>query len=195
MLDANSQKTPLVIGLPTLIQKKINDQDQAGGQNILCTVKTVNNPWNVTVTPACTAEPAILQPLTVPVLAPPYIAYPIQPGDAGIVLQIGMRLGSLSGAGGGTPRLTDTVGNLATGAFLWLGNLNWTTPDPEATVISDGSRQTFLQVGATGLQVTGANPNLFVDGNLGSGNGATGSFTTPTGQTVTVTNGIITNIF
>jgi hypothetical protein len=31
--------------------------------------------------------------------------------------------------------------------------------------------------------------------NLSAGNGATGSFTTPTGQTVTVVNGIVTNIF
>jgi hypothetical protein len=34
-----------------------------------------------------------------------------------------------------------------------------------------------------------------ISGNLSVGTGATGSFTTPTGQTVTVQDGIVTNIF
>lgn len=52
-----------------------------------------------------------------------------------------------------------------------------------------------VTVAPSGVTISGANGNLFVDGNLGSGNGVTGLFTTITGQTVTVTNGIITNIF
>ncbi len=38
-------------------------------------------------------------------------------------------------------------------------------------------------------------PNTSTAGNLIAGQGASGSFTTPTGQTVTVRDGIITNIF
>lgn len=38
-------------------------------------------------------------------------------------------------------------------------------------------------------------PSVICTGNLSAGNGVTGSFTTPTGQTVTVQNGIVTNIF
>jgi hypothetical protein len=188
-------KVPLANSLQRVAEGAAGDAVWTQGRGLLCTVLTVHNPWSVTVSPAATARPGTLQPMTVPVAAPPYVAYPIQPGDAGMVVQLGMRLGSLSGAGGGTPDMADNVGNLATGYFLWLGNSNWTTPDPEATVIMDGARQNFLQVGAAGVLLTGANPNLFVDGNLGSANGASGFFTTPTGQTVTVTNGIITNIF
>ncbi len=38
-------------------------------------------------------------------------------------------------------------------------------------------------------------PQTVTTGNLLAGNGASGSFTTPTGQTVTVQDGIITNIY
>ena len=45
--------------------------------------------------------------------------------------------------------------------------------------------------GAVSLSV----PDVSTTGNLRAGNGASGSFTTPLGQTVTVQDGIITNIF
>lgn len=48
---------------------------------------------------------------------------------------------------------------------------------------------------AAGVTVTGENGNLFVEGNLNSGNGVSGSFMTITGQTVEVTNGLVTNIY
>lgn len=50
-------------------------------------------------------------------------------------------------------------------------------------------------IAPSGVTISGDNGNLFCSGNLGSGNGVTGLFTTLTGQTVTVTNGLITNIF
>lgn len=52
-----------------------------------------------------------------------------------------------------------------------------------------------IAVNASGVTISGDNGNLYVTGNLGSANGVTGMFTTLTGQTVTVTNGVITNIF
>lgn len=56
-------------------------------------------------------------------------------------------------------------------------------PKSEPTVIID--------VGTAGVFVTGS---IDVTDNLTVGNGATGTFSTPTGQTVTVQNGIVTNI-
>lgn len=58
----------------------------------------------------------------------------------------------------------------------------------EVTVSSDVS----VTIDAPVTNVTG---NLDVDGNVSAGDGVTGSFSTPTGQTVFVQNGIITNIF
>lgn len=52
-----------------------------------------------------------------------------------------------------------------------------------------------LSILPTGIVIGGTNGNLDVSGNLSAGNGITSSFTTPTGQVVTVQNGIITNIY
>lgn len=51
----------------------------------------------------------------------------------------------------------------------------------------------YVRVAGNGITV-GA-PTTQVTGSLSVGNGATGSFTTPSGATVTVRNGIITNIY
>jgi hypothetical protein len=194
-LDGNVHKTPLVISLPQGATARARDVVAALGRSLPCTVSQVVNPWVVEVTFAVNAAPFVLQPTLVPVNSSPYVALPIQVGDQGVLWQVGTRLGALSGLGAGTPNLTDTPANLATGLFQWLGNASWTTPDPQAVVMRDPTSSCFLQVSPIGAKVTGPNANLFVDGNLGAGNGASGSFTTPTGQTVVVTNGIITNIF
>jgi hypothetical protein len=51
----------------------------------------------------------------------------------------------------------------------------------------------ILDLSGTGVAITA--PIVSVSNNLTVGNGATGSFTTPTGQVVTVQDGIITNIY
>lgn len=55
----------------------------------------------------------------------------------------------------------------------------------------DGS--VYLDLSMSGIILTA--PLVVVSQNLQVGNGATGSFTTPTGQTVTVQDGIITSIY
>lgn len=52
---------------------------------------------------------------------------------------------------------------------------------------------TSVDVAGSGVTIT--SPLVIATQNLQVGNGATGSFTTPTGQTVTVQDGIVTNIF
>ena len=51
----------------------------------------------------------------------------------------------------------------------------------------------IIDLSGTGVAITA--PIVSVSDNLTVGNGATGSFTTPTGQVVTVQDGIITNIY
>jgi hypothetical protein len=133
--DANSQKTPLAQSLNVFAAGKAADALQKLGKGLPCKVKTVISPWIVTVNFALDATPWSLQPVTIPVAAPPYIAYPIQVGDAGEVISSDLRLGQITGLGAGTPKLTDTPANLSNLAFLWLGNTAWTTLDPEAVVI------------------------------------------------------------
>lgn len=59
---------------------------------------------------------------------------------------------------------------------------------------NDGAIQTTALVLRQAGQIT-ATGSISADANLSAGNGASGSFTTPTGQTVTVLDGIIVNIY
>lgn len=55
-------------------------------------------------------------------------------------------------------------------------------------------RQDSIEI-VSARAVTITAPAVASSGNLGTGIGATGTFSTPTGQTVTVRDGIVTNIF
>lgn len=132
--DDNGQKTPLALSLHRLGEAKSQDRQQLVGKSLPCRVKAVVSPWIVTVEFAVASQPYTLQPVTVPVLAPPYVAYPIQVGDAGRFISSDHREGALSGLGAGVPSLNDVPGNLSCGGFVWLGNTAWTTPDPDAVV-------------------------------------------------------------
>lgn len=134
-LDGNSQKTPLAQSLHRLTQAKANDALQSLGKSLPCTVAEVVSPWIVRVNFSVQGGIATLPQRTIPVAAPPYIAYPIAQGDAGVAISASARLGGISGLGSGNPKLTDVPGNLSALMFVWLGNAAWTTIDPEAVVV------------------------------------------------------------
>lgn len=75
--------------------------------------------------------------------------------------------------------------------------------DPQDVVIAHNigkDSECEIRIKKSGkIEVNGNNmyvdSNLSTKGNMSVGTGATGSFTTPTGQVVTVVNGIISNIF
>jgi hypothetical protein len=192
-MDGGALKTPLQQTLAKAIAAGAQDKVQALGYGMPVTVTAIRSPWIVTVTPAADTTPWTIQPIELPVAVPPYIALPIQIGDAGVMIPVGVRLGGLSGLGAGTPKLTDVVGNLATHVFMWLGKTSYVTPDPQAVCLLEPTGNCQLLAGPTGVKIQGANGNLDVTGNVTAGNGWSGTFTTPTGQVVTVVAGIITN--
>jgi hypothetical protein len=69
------------------------------------------------------------------------------------------------------------------GGFLGAVPTRYIMAGPDGITICDPSTVT---IDAPATETTG---------NLAAGNGVTGSFTTPTGQTVTIQNGIVTNIY
>lgn len=155
VLDGGAQKTPLAQSLHRLGAAKAGDAVQLTGKSLPCTVKTVINPWVVEVSFAVNSAPWTLQPVRMPVLAPPYIAYPIQVGDAGRAVASDYREGSLTGLGSGTPNLTDKPANLSCLGFVWLGNTSWATPDPNAVVIAGPNKTANLVIGDTQLAFFG----------------------------------------
>jgi len=194
-MSDNTQKTPLAQSLNKFAAAKARDAVAALGKGLPCTVAEVNGPGIVTVNFAVATSPFTLPRVKMPVAKPPYIQYPIQVGDIGVALSADLRTGGLTGLGGGTPNLSDTVGNLSAMTFIWLGSTKEEFLNPAAVSLIEPTGNCNVQISPSGVVVDGANGNLFASGNLGCGNGATGSFTTATGQTVMVSQGIIIGIF
>jgi len=131
-LSDNSQKTPLAQSLNRFAEAKSQDAVQALGKGLPCTVASVDGPGIVTVNFAVSSTPAPLPKMQMPVSKTPYISYPIQVGDVGVALAADLRTGGLTGLGGGTPSLQDTVGNLSALTFFWLGKKDQSFIDPDA---------------------------------------------------------------
>jgi hypothetical protein len=167
------------------------------GKSLPVTVAAVKSSGIVTVNFEVDASPNTLQQIDVPILYPEYIRYPIQVGDKGLCVPADVRLGPISGIGTSTtaPVLSARPGNLGGLAFLWIGNTDWTEVDPTALVMYCVNQSCVLTLSPAGATISGPSGNLTVEGNLSAGNGITGSFSTPTGQTVMFQNGIITNMF
>jgi len=195
MYDDNSQRLPIAKSVTRLASAKTQDGIQALGKGLPCTVAAVISPGIVLVNFEVASTPAPLPQITMPVGKPPYIQYPIQVGDIGVALSADLRLGGLTGLGGGTPNLQDTVGNLAAMTFFWLGSTSEEFINQSAVTLLEPTGNCNLQVAPTGVLIEGENGNLEVSGTVTVGNGASGYFTTPTGQTVTVSNGIVTGIY
>ncbi len=132
---SNEQKTPLALSLQKLGKAKAADAIQALGKGLPCTVAKVISPGVVVVNFYVASMPAPLAQVEMPVNKTPYIDYPIQVGDIGIALSTDLRSGGLTGLGIGTPSLTDTVGNLSSMHFFWLGKLSEVFLDPAALAL------------------------------------------------------------
>ena len=169
----NAQKIPFQSSLNRFAAIKAASAIQQLGKSLPASVVSVKGSI-VTVKFELTNIPFTLPNVTIPLFGPSYIRYPIQKGDAGVVIAVDARIGGVSGLGTGTADLSQPA-NLSSLFFMPVGNANWDTATPGALVLKNAAAAT--------------------SGNFAVGTGATGTFTTPTGQTVTVQDGIIVNIF
>jgi len=195
-------KKPFGQSLNLTAAKRALDAVQQTGRALPCVVETVVSSGIVTVSFQVNSG-FTLQNVTMPIIGSEYVRLPIQVGDKGVTFPADTLLGGLSGLGAGLPNLVQPA-NLTGLAFMWLGSSAWSVTDdpgavviygPNGVVIRDKGKNCVLTVSPVGATITGDSGDLAVSGNLSAGNGITGSFTTPTGQTVTVQNGIVTNIF
>lgn len=116
---------------------------------------------------------------TMPVAGSPYVLCPIKVGDPGVA-----RAASV-GSGTGATALQP---NLAT--------LTWYPQRSDAisqttTTLTDATGATKVAIASSGVSVTGS---LSTSAALSAGNGASGTFTSQDGKTVTVVSGIVTSI-
>ena len=191
-------KTPVVFGLNTFAEKKIADAIARLGKSLPCSVVKVVSSGIVTVKFEVNAAPFTLPQVTVPILYPEYIRFPIQVGDKGACVAFDARLGGLSGLGSGVPNLSPP-GNLAALAFDFLGSSAWSNTDdpqsvviygPNGVIIRTTAKNVALQIGSGSANLTGS---INVTKNVTVGTGVDTVFTTVDGQTITVQSGIVTN--
>lgn len=198
-MSGNSLKTPLAATLPKFTRNQIDQSDQLDGMILPCHVVSVAGPI-VTVAFDIQTEFTLPQ-VTMAILGSEYIRLPIQVGCKGIAISADAYLGAVTGLGGSTTPFLQP-GNLGALAFIPIGNKNFSTVDgnavviygPNGVVLRDQGADCVMTLTPAGIAVTGTNGDLSVSGNLSAGNGITCTFTTVTGQTVTVQNGIVTNL-
>ena len=103
-----------------------------------------------------------------------------EPGDVGVAVFASRDLSKVIATGAAANPGSARYWDWADGLYL-------------GTVLAANAPTQYMQF--FGGAITLAAPAVNVQGNLNVSTGATGSFTTPTGQTVDVTNGIVTNIY
>lgn len=161
---SSAQKLNLNKSLNSFAQNKIDDAAQVAGRPLPAVVVAQSGKM-VTVSVSINSGFTIPE-LTVPIFGPEYIRYPMQPGDKGMLLNMGIYIGGMSGLGGGVADLT-VPQNLSALVYLPISNTQWADVDPnvitvygpEGVTIRDaGSNTTFL---LTPDAITIAAPNQF----------------------------------
>lgn len=189
---STSQKIPFSRAINQFTDQRIVDALGQLGPVLPCHVTAVNG---AIVTVNFDVDSSNVKftfpPVTCATLGSKYVRVPIQIGDFGICVAADVRLGGVTGLGNGMAPLV-APSNLGGLSFIPIGNINWEDVAVNALFLRDALETVSITI-ASGL--VGVNGNMNVSGNLSAGNGITCTFTTLTGQTVTVQNGIVTNIF
>ncbi len=164
-------KTPMVFGLNSFAEKKVADAIAQLGKSLPCTVAAVVSSGIVRVNFEVDAAPWTLPQVTVPILYPEYIRYPIQVGAKGACVAFDARLGGLTGLGSGTPGLSPP-GNLTALAFDFLGSSDWSATDdpnalvlygPNGVIIRDAGSAAVVNVAPTEISLTCAGHSIVIN--------------------------------
>jgi hypothetical protein len=206
-MASNAQKTPLARSLNDFAAGRAQNAIQRLGKVLPCSVVKVAGAI-VTVKFEVREAPFTLPHATMPVFGPEYIRYPIQVGDKGMAVAADAYLGEMSGLGVGSADLSQRA-NLSQLVFLPHGHAKWFPVDgnavvlygPNGVVLRDQFGSCTLTLTPHSIDVVAPtevkldSPNVIATENLSVGNGASGVFTSATGQVITVQDGIVTNIY
>lgn len=186
-----AQKLNLNKSLNNFAQNKIDDTAQVAGRPLPAVVVAQSGKM-VTVSVSLNSGFTIPE-LTVPIFGPEYVRYPMQPGDKGMLLNMGIYIGGMSGQGGGVADLT-VPQNLSALVYLPISNTEWESVDPnvvtiygpEGVTIRDAeSNTTFVLTPDAIAIVAPGNFNITVGGTIIN--------LTPTGWSISGVNGELTD--
>lgn len=158
----NAQKTPFGRSLNTVADDAATDAIRTTGRALPASV-VARNPNGTIVTVKFEVNSVFTIPnVTVPVLFPEYVRWPIKVGDRGMVIPADAYLGGMSGLGGGVADLSQRA-NLTALAFAPLGNTAFTADvdqaqvtlyGPNGVTLRDASANTVLTVLPNSVVVT-----------------------------------------
>lgn len=159
---SGSQKKPFINSIGTAIQNRIADAIQKTGQALPCSM--VSKIGSIAVIKfEVTGFPTLPQ-VRLPIAGSEYIRQPLQPGCRGVVFAADARLGGVTGLGGGVATLGQPA-NLSALVFFPLGNINFSTVDPDTLVmygepnveIRNKSGTMVILINDTGVFINGIN--------------------------------------
>jgi hypothetical protein len=189
---ADHLKTPLAKSLSSFAEKKINDAFQLTGKGLPCSVVKVSGAI-VTVKFEVQNIPFTLPQVTIPLFGPEYIRYPIQQGDKGVVVPFDAYLGGVSGLGGGVADLTPRA-NLSALVFLPIGNKLWSAVDPNTVTIYGPNGVVLRDTGSGSvITLTPTSISMVSPSSITLKTGATTMTLTPSGWSITGTNGSLSD--
>ncbi len=165
-MTASHLKTPFNQSLNRFAEGKIKDALQLTGKALPCSVVSVTSTGIVTIKFELDAAPFTLPQVTVPVAGSRYVRLPVQPGDLGMVMAADVRLGGVTGTGGGLATLSAPA-NLSALVFFWLGNAAWTVDDPQAVTIT-GPNGAVLQTDSGADKITVSSAGVRIKGKFGA---------------------------
>lgn len=158
-MSGNQVKTPFAQSLVQAADKRIYDAIQLEGKALPASV--VSRDFAI-VTVQFEVMGKQLPQITCPLAGSEYIRYPIQPGDKGVVYPADVRLGGITGLGGGAANFS-LPGNLSALVFFPVGNKNWRKDDinqnevtiygPEGVKVRTSNREWTLWLTLEGIGV------------------------------------------
>ena len=155
-MSDNADRNWLQSTLNQLATKQAAAAIERTGNALPCRVTKVSGSI-VTVAFEVNATPWTLPPVTLPKAEGPWIRSPTQVGDFGMTIPADVYLGGISGLGGGVANTTRR-GNLTALVWVPVGNVNFSSVNPNAAyvsgpqgaVIQDQGGNTILTINNTG---------------------------------------------
>jgi hypothetical protein len=205
-MSDNTYKTPLNNSLNIFADGKIDAANAMNGKSLPCSVVSVKGAMITVKFELKTDTTYTLPQVTVPLAGAEYIRYPIKEGDKGFVTSASASLSAMSGQGDNASSLV-LQGNLSALVFIPFGNVYWVNVDPTSvTIYANKNLETTFALNPTSIKMkapkgvhieaqTNINGSLQVSDNVIVGNGASGTFTSVDGFSITVQDGIVTNIY
>jgi len=132
---SSAQKTPFAVSLSNYLNTKFGQNNESFGWQLPCIVRAVNGSMVTVAFQVDTGGQLTFPEVTCPIAQSTYVRLPVQVNDFGMCISANARLGGVTGLGQGLAPLGLPF-NLGALVYVPIGNLNWSSVDPNAVNIN-----------------------------------------------------------